>query len=355
MQIASLKTAFPPAVGVIGAGISGLTCARILADQGVPVTVFEKSRGVGGRMATRRTETGVSFDHGAQYFTVHDERFESSVNSWQHAGLVQRWGGRIVSLRGQNAEHDKSSTTRFVACPGMNAICRYLAEGLDVRTNTRVTPPTRAQGKWLVFDEAGNGLGSFDVVVVSAPAAQAAQLLEGSPQLARRASSVRTVGCWALMVQFPARLELDYDGAFVLDSPLSWIARNSSKSGRNPDMETWILHASADWSQCHLEEPSEAIQEWLLDAFRGATGLHATSPSNVVAHRWRYALHTEPLPDRYLFDADLNIGACGDWCSGPRVEGAFLSGAALAERLLALEEAKTYHGSGCRRPVNRED
>jgi predicted NAD/FAD-dependent oxidoreductase len=209
---------------------------------------------------------------------------------------------------------------------------------LEVRTHQRVSPPARAQGKWLVSDDAGNGLGSFDVVVVSAPAPQAAQLLQSSPHLARRASSVRTAGCWALLVQFPARLELDYDGAFVQDSPLSWIARNSSKPGRHSEMEIWVLHASADWTQCHLEEPAEAIQERLLDAFRDAAGPHAIPPSNVVAHRWRYALPTEPLPDRYLFDADLNIGACGDWCSGPRVEGAFLSGAALAERLLALEK-----------------
>jgi len=290
-------------------------------------------------MATRRSDNGAAFDHGAQYFTVRDARFQSCVDSWQHAGLVQRWAGRIVSLRDRNTEHDKSSTARFVACPGMNAICKHLAENLDVRANTRVSPPTRGQGKWLVSDEAGNELGRFDVVIVSAPGPQAGELLQGSPDLARRASSVRISGCWALLVQFPAPVELDYDGAFVQDSPLSWIARNSSKPGRNPDMETWVLHASADWTQCHLEEPSEAIQERLLDAFWDATGVRATIPSDIVAHRWRYALPTEPLPDRCLFDGDTNIGACGDWCSGPRVEGAFLSGAAVAERLLALDES----------------
>jgi predicted NAD/FAD-dependent oxidoreductase len=327
-----------PTVAVVGAGISGLTCARTLADHGLPVTVFEKSRGVGGRMATRRSDHGAAFDHGAQYFTVRDERFQNCVDTWQHAGLVQRWTGRIISLHDQNTEQDKSSTARFVACPGMNAICRYLAENLDVRTNTRVTPPTRCQGKWLVSDEKGSELGRYDVVVVSAPAPQAGELLQGSHDLASRAASVRIAGCWALLVQFPARIVVDYDAAFVQDSAFSWIARNSSKPGRNPDVETWILHASADWTQCHLEEPPEAIEERLLGAFWDATGVAAVTPGYVVAHRWRYALPTEPLPDRYLFDGDSNIGACGDWCSGPRVEGAFLSGVALAERLLALDK-----------------
>jgi renalase len=161
------------------------------------------------------------------------------------------------------------------------------------------------------------------------------ELLQGSAHLARLASSVRIAGCWALLVQFPARIDVDYDGAFVQDSALSWIARNSSKPGRNPDLETWILHASGDWTQCHLEEPPDAIEERLMDACWDATGVGAMPPSYVIPHRWRYALPTEPLPDRYLFDGDFQIGACGDWCSGPRVEGAFLSGAALAGRVLA--------------------
>ena len=369
MQTNGLTNRFPPTVAVIGAGISGLTCARTLADHGVPVIVFEKSRGVGGRMATRRCEHGAAFDHGAQYFTVRDERFRVCVDSWLHDGLVQPWKGRIVSLRGcgkigtgtfatadfpgfstfplgaspifsqplrdQHIEQDKTSTPRFVACPGMNAICRRLAENLEVRTKTHVTPPARRGSKWLVSDEAGSELGEYDIAIVSAPAPQAGALLQGTPHLARLASSVRIAGCWALLVQFPARIDVDYDGAFVQDSPLSWVARNSSKPGRNPDTETWILHASGDWTQRHLEEPPETIRERLLDAFWDATGVAALPPSYVVAHRWRYALPTELLPDRFLFDGDLKIGACGDWCAGPRVEGAFLSGAAMAGRVLA--------------------
>jgi predicted NAD/FAD-dependent oxidoreductase len=336
MQTNGLTNQSPPTVAVIGAGISGLTCARTLADQGVPVTVFEKSRGVGGRMATRRSEHGVAFDHGAQYFTVRDERFRSSVDSWLHDGLVRPWTGRIVSLCDQHAEQDKTSTPRFVACPGMNAICKRLAEDLEVHTRTPVTPPVRRRSKWLVSDEAGSELGQYDIAIISAPGPQAGTLLQESPHLARLASSVRIAGCWALLVQFPARIDVDYDGAFVQASPLSWVARNSSKPGRTPDTETWILHASGDWTQRHLEETPEAIREQLLDAFWDATGLAVVPPGDVVAHRWRYALPTEPLPDRCLFDGDLKIGACGDWCAGPRVEGAFLSGAAMAGRVLAL-------------------
>jgi renalase len=171
-------------------------------------------------------------------------------------------------------------------------------------------------------------------VIIAAPPPPAAELLRAAPDLAARAASARIAPCWAVMVQFPTRLELDYDGAFVADSPLAWIARNAGKPDRDPRAETWILHAQADWSTTHLEDPAETVQAQPLNAFWNATGAPAVTPTFLAAHRWRYALPVEPLPDRALFDADLGIGACGDWCSGPRVEGAYLSGAALAGRVL---------------------
>jgi predicted NAD/FAD-dependent oxidoreductase len=323
-------------VAVIGAGISGLTCARTLADHGVLVNVFEKSRGVGGRMATRRSENGVAFDHGAQYFTIRDQRFQRYADVWLRDGLVQPWKGRVVSLRDGKIESEKESTLRFVAAPGMNAIGKHLATGLQLAANTHVTAPTRCGDKWLVSDDAGRDLGQYDVVVVSAPAPQASQLLAGNPELSRRTASVKTAGCWAVLVQFASRIAVDYDGAFVQNSPLSWIARNSSKPGRNSAEETWILHATGDWSESHIDEPPDGIPTQLLSAFWKATGAPSLPPCFVAAHRWRYALPTEPLRDRCLFDRDLRIGACGDWCCGPRVEGAFLSGAAMAGRVLGL-------------------
>ena len=237
-------------------------------------------------MATRRSDNGAAFDHGAQYFTVRDKQFQNCVDSWQHAGLVQRWNGRIVSRHDQNTEQDKSSTARFVACPGMNAICRHLAENLDIRTNTRVAPPTRCQGKSLVSDATGSELGRYDVVIVSRPPHRLESFFRdrttGQPRVVRQ--DRRLLGIVG-PVSRSDRCRLRR--RFVQDSAFSWIARNSSKPGRNPDVETWILHASADWTQCHLEEPPVAIQERLLDAFWDATGVAAVPPSYVVAHRSR--------------------------------------------------------------------
>lgn len=324
-----------PTVAVIGAGLSGLICARTLHDHGLDVTVFEKSRGVGGRMATRRTTEGPAFDHGAQYFTVRDERFERYVNSWIQDAVVAPWLGRIVTLTNGRVETKAQTTPRFVGRPGMSAVCRHLATDLNVRSRVQARPPERSGGLWHLSDQDGGDLGAFDYVITSAPAPQSAELLRAAPQLAHRAQATAMRGCWAAMVAFDEPVEVDFDGAFVHDSPLSWIARDSSKPGRGGSGECWVLHASAEWTATRIDANSEDVLPKLIDAFWQATAARRVRHRLGIAHRWRYAIPPEPLDSRSLFDPQLRIGACGDWCSGPRVEGAFLSGMSLAGQVLA--------------------
>ncbi len=138
------------------------------------------------------------------------------------------------------------------------------------------------------------------------------------------------------MLAFPKSLELNFAGAFVHGSPLSWIAHNSSKPNRDAEPETWVLHASAEWTHAHLEESAKCIEELLRDEFWMAIGLPPTKTDYSIAHRWRYSMPSDPLAESCLFDAEMQAAACGDWCAGPRVEGAFLSGASAAGRVMGL-------------------
>jgi predicted NAD/FAD-dependent oxidoreductase len=321
-------------VAVVGAGISGLTCARTLVDHGVDVVVFEKSRGAGGRMATRRTAEGSQFDHGAQYLTVRDERFERYVKSWLQDGIVAPWESRIGTLTCGRWEWTQKTTPRYVGVPGMSAICRHLAADLDIQFGWRVAQPERDHDSWRLHDVEGEQLGVFDCVITSAPAPQSAELLASAPDLQQAARAVSMNGCWAALLVFDRSLGLPFDGAFVHESPLSWMARNNSKPQRG-SQESWVLHASPEWTSTYLEdEPGESLPK-MLDAFWQATAVTPCAPIYAACHRWRWALPPDPLPHRCLFDSSLRLGACGDWCNGPRVEGAFLSGTALAGRILA--------------------
>ena len=217
-------------VAVVGAGISGLICARSLADHGVPVTVFEKSRGVGGRMATRRAEGGLTFDHGAQYFTVGDEQFGRHVRSWQQDGLVELWDRAIRVLRDGCVEPLKTAKSRFVGTPGMTAVCKHLAKDVDVHLQREVAELQPNGNSWCPVDAEGSVLGTYDVMIVSAPSLQSARLLEPDAKLSGLARQVTVQPCWAVMAAFDSRLPTDFDGAFIHDASLSWAARNSRQT-----------------------------------------------------------------------------------------------------------------------------
>ena len=333
-----------PNVAVIGAGISGLIAARTLQDHGIPVTVFEKSRGVGGRMSTRRigeSDAATTFDHGAQYFTARDPRFIRYVSSWFEQGIVAKWPNenlgsdqKIVVLEDGVVKSESKTEDRFVAVPAMSSICKHLAANIDVQIQKRVSKITEVEGGVELFDDLGNPLGQFDRLVVSAPAAQAAELLVNFPSLSDTISKTKMNPCWATMVAFEKPITDQWVGAFLHGSFLSWAARNSTKPGRSPDVEHVVIHATPQWTEEHWErEPSEVAEEMLAEFWRVA-GVSPHSHTHLQSHRWKYAIPIEPSIERCFTDELSVVVACGDWASGSRVEGAFLSGMAAAGRIL---------------------
>jgi renalase len=345
-------------VAVVGAGIAGLACARALSAAGLDITCFDKSRGLSGRLATRRGDAG-QFDHGAQYFTARDPRFAETVRQWLAQGVVARWTPRLavfdaaggpprIDSRVGDLDPGGPVLERFVGTPTMTAPARQMADGLRIRPGCTVRALRRGPTGWqLEMDGDTDRAASFDAVVLALPAPQAAALLDASRSdtdtpgwdgVAAIARTARMRGCWAAMVTCVASLALPFDAAFVNRGPLRWVARDSSKPGR-PDGERWVLHASADWSEAHLELSAVEAAERLLDAFaalgapvRGSTG--PAAEISVVAHRWRYADSHPPLERRFAWDGRAAVGLCGDWLHGGRVEGAWLSGSALAGAML---------------------
>jgi len=339
----------PWRVAVIGAGLAGASCARALAEHGVEVTVFEKARGPGGRMSTRRSEAG-EFDHGAQYFTVRDARLATRVASWRADGVIAEWCGRFASI-GPFGAAPIEAPPRFVAVPKMSALCDWVLSfpGIELRTGAAVSRIERGVHGWMVGGSASDGapveLGEFDLVVSTAPAQQTATLFAPiAPSLALGASRTSMRPIWALMWASPTRVDLPLDHAEVLagvqgaGDALSWVSRVSSKPGRTRDgVDRWTILARSDWSAERLERDAAEMAPILCEAFSAlgaALGVFVPPPAHAAAHRWRYALASHEGGEGAAFDRELGLGFAGDWMRGTRVEDAYLAGVALAGRVL---------------------
>ncbi|MGK5025204.1 NAD(P)/FAD-dependent oxidoreductase [Janthinobacterium sp. RB2R34] len=324
-----------PHIAVIGAGIAGAACASALQQARLHVSVFDKSRGAGGRMSTRRGEDW-QCDHGAQYFTARAPAFRAEVARWEEAGVAAQWQPALRSVDADGASVGSpgdSGTERFVGAPRMSSVAAWLASSLALYTGTTISALRREEAGWrLHVQDAAPLAQHFDAVVLAVPAPQAAPLLRDiAPEQAALACATAMEGCWSLMLEYATPLSLGFDAAFVNDGPLRWVARNSAKPGR-AGRESWLLHASAQWSEAHIELDSDSVAALMLAAFARLGG---PAPQRWSAHRWRYASTPQSCTQVFCWDANQQLGLCGDWLNGGTVEAAWLSGHELARQIIA--------------------
>lgn len=308
-----------PRVGIVGAGMAGLACASQLREAGFAVTLLDKGRGAGGRMALRRLETplgDVRADLGAQVMRACDPAFAKVAEAWAAAGLLTPW--------------PEAGQGQWVGVPTMNALLKAMTMHLDVRFGCLVKALAREGGQWWFLAE-GARFGPFDAAVTAIPPDQAAPLLSLHDfDQARAALSVPMAPCWTGIYVFDRQLPVArsyWRGSGIIERAL----RESAKPGRQGP-ETWVVQASGDWSRDHLEEEPERIGEHLLNALSAMLDLPRLAPLSRSLHGWRYATPSREQ-QLNLWNPHLRLGACGDWLMGSTVEAAWLSGTAMAARM----------------------
>jgi renalase len=319
-------------IAVVGAGTAGMSCAAELTRADAQVTIFERSRGLGGRLATRR-ERGATFDHGAQFVTARSRPFSRYMDIATRAGVAAPWRPRLSE---DTRVWDAPIEDWYVGVPGMSTFVRPLGRSAQILNGNAVHEMYARDGGWELQTDAGRHGQLFDAVAVAVPAPQALTLLAPHARAFRHLTDVVFAPCWSAMLAFDEPLPLPTEAMRWTQGPLAWAASHASRPGRPATPHSWVLHASAEWSRAHLEADTREAAQRLCDAFARAIDCALPTPSLLFAHRWRYAQVERPLGLPCLVDQETATGACGDWCIAPRVEAAFESGRTLAHALLSI-------------------
>ena len=316
-------------VGIVGAGLAGISAARAAEQDGFDVTVFDRGRRIGGRCSSQPTPLG--YDYGAQFVTASDPRFVETLARLETTGDVAAWHGRFVDCTGGGCV-SQTTLQRYVGVPSMSRLVEALADPLNILTHTRIATANESARGWQLWDSDDSDLGEYDALVLAMPPEQARALVPLKSNLLTALSEFRSVPCWAAMLSCEAPLPLAFDGARFdrLDVMQAW--RDSSKPGREPG-ERWVLHAAAAWSRERFAADPKTVGAELVDAFLEAAAIESPSCLTVSMHRWGLArVEHGPRPVS-LWDEDIRLAICGDWCVAPNLEGAWLSGLDAAARI----------------------
>ena len=311
-----------PSIAIIGAGICGLRCANLLSDNGFDCTLFDKSRGVGGRTSTRRAEQW-RFDHGAGYFTATDPDFFAAMQ------ILQPW------LPTESGEQ------MYAGATGSNELAKSLfaavSQKLTAQLGTAIKSVEKeANSRWLLNAQTGETYGPFDLVISTAPPPQAVQILAPTESpVSQRLATLQTRCTWALMLVTETELPIPD----LVSKPNHNIARviaEHSKPGRRTSATKqgqYVIQASTEFSQLNVADDPAAITQKLLAQLHDLYG-----PLPVIEHkqihRWLHGGILTPLGKPYLWDKETGIAAAGDWCTGNNAEDAFISGSKLAHAIV---------------------
>ena len=308
-------------VTIIGAGAAGLTCARQLIENGFKVSIFDKSRGTGGRIATRRIENGL-FNHGAS--RIPDFRYCNSLPE-----NLKKLLETAVELRVLIPQDNY-----YTSFASMKTFITYLSEGLEIKKNTEITSVKRINlGVELSLKNSNKIQVKDSFLILSIPQPQVLNLLNSDfPEISK-------------LIQ-PAKMFSSVSGLFAFDKALSlkkshienssiYGFHENSRVGQNLNLDCWTIHSKKNYGKTLSQFDKNQIKNHLLNEFERLASIDFPQPRYAEGHRWLYGFTEKALNENYVFNEPDKIGICGDWCRGNTVLDALISGTSLANKILS--------------------
>lgn len=322
-------------IGIIGAGVSGLVLANELSSD-YDVTVFEKSRGTGGRLATRYNQKHHSFDMGAQFFIAKSPEFKDFLQPYLDKGLLQAWSGKFIEIEGSSVKHENQWSDDFyhyVGTPKMTSWCKALASSLKVQQQQKITAIIPIQEGYFLESHGDQRLGPFDLILLAIPVTQAIELLPDMISFKSQLNRYHMLSCYSMMLGFDRSLPIDFSAAIVKQRDISWISNNLSRPNRSNQNPSLTVLSTNHYADHHQQLDKTEILTHLKQQVAQTLSTELPPTSHEDLHLWRYANIPKQQGDLCYFEPTQRIGVCGDWCQQGVVEAAYHSATRLAAKV----------------------
>ena len=321
-------------VAIIGAGITGVTIANLLQKK-YNLTVFEKSRGVGGRMATRRAEP-YQFNHGAQYFKIGNKEFKDFMQPLMVNKIIKPLkANQIEILNKKVIKRTKIYNKKyFTAESKMNSVVKYLINNnLSIKLLCNIEKTLKENDKWFIIDSDKVSYGPYDWLLITIPPNQATKILYNSFKFLDIIKKIKMRSCYSLMLGFDEIKEFDFDTALFLDEDIQWLSI-SKKILEKKEYYNLLINSSYNFAEQNINGSKDKISNYLIKQVSDILQCELNNYKHKALHFWKYAMSEKNNNLGSLFDEDLKVIVCGDWCMNGKVEGAFLSAKNAANKLL---------------------
>ena len=321
-------------VAVIGAGITGITLANLLQKK-VKLTVFEKSRGVGGRMATRRAEP-YQFNHGAQYFKIENEEFKDFLSPLMENKIVKPLEVNYVEISNKKViKRLKTDNKKYhTAESKMNSIVKYLLNNnFIIKLSCKIEKTIKEQGKWFIIDNERVSYGPYDWLLITIPPYQGIEILSDNFKFLNIMKENKMRSCYSLMLGFDKIKEFDFDTALFLDEDVQWLSLRKKILG-NKEYFNLLINSSYNFAEQNINCSKNKISDYLIEQISDILKCELNNYKHKALHFWKYAMSEKNNNLGSLLDEDLKVIVCGDWCMNGKVEGGFLSAKDAAIKLL---------------------
>ena len=321
-------------IAVIGAGITGITLANLLQKK-FNLTVFEKSRGVGGRMATRRAEP-YQFNHGAQYFKIENKEFKDFLQPLILNKIIKPLeANQIEILNKEVIKRTKIYNKQyFTAESKMNSVVKYLVNNnFSIKLLCKIEKTIKKNDKWFIIDSENLSYGPYDWLFITIPSNQAIEILNNDFKFLDIIKKLKMRSCFSLMLGFDKIKEFDFDTALFLEEDIQWLSI-SKKILEKKEYYNLLINSSYNFAEQNINGSKDKISDYLIKQVSDILKCELNNYKHKALHFWKYAMSEKNNNLGSLLDENLKVIVCGDWCMNGKVEGGFLSAKDAVNKLL---------------------